>query len=101
MATPMVEVVEIAGEQQNQSSLGRRGAVGERQSNHESTEEHAEEPDRNVNKQLRLVIRSVIGVVLFFVVLSCLAFSKLTLVTLADKLRHVTVKKSQKEVNIM
>ena len=101
MATPMVEVVEIVGEQQNQSSLGRRGAVGERQRNHESTEEHAEEPDRNVNKQLRLVIRTVIGVVMFFLVLSCLAFSKLTLVALADKLKHVTVNQTKTEVNVM
>ena len=101
MATQMVEVVEIVGEQQNQSSLGRRGAVGERQSNHESTEEHAEEPDRNVNKQLRLVIWTVIGVVMFFLVLSCLAFSKLTLVALADKLKHVTVNQTTTEVNVM
>ena len=43
------------------------------------------------NKKLRLFLRAVIGGVLFLVVLTCITFSKLTLITLTNELRHLTV----------
>ena len=41
------------------------------------------------NKKLRLFLRAVIGGVLFLVVLACVVFSKLTLISLANELRDL------------
>ena len=51
------------------------------------------------NKKLRLGLRLVIGFVLLLAVLGCVAGSKLTLVALANKLRHVTVNQTKQEVS--
>lgn len=54
---------------------------------------------------LMYVLRTGIGLILFLVVLSCITFSKLTLLRLADRLRTLTVVKNvsldSEEVSIL
>ena len=100
MATP--EEVGGSGESQQvpNGSLSSQ-TVRERLRRSES-EENAEETFAaglgSGNKKLRLAVRTVIGVLLFLVVLGCVVFSKLSLVALADRLRHVTVNRTKKQV---
>lgn len=50
-------------------------------------------------KKLRLLVRGVIGAALFLVVLALVTFSKLSLIRLANELRHLTVNKTPEEVS--
>ena len=69
------------------------------------SEEHGSEDSlRNVivgNKKLRLALRTVIGVILFLALLGCVTASKITLVLLTNKLRHVTVNRTEEEVRFV
>ena len=51
-------------------------------------------------ERLRLVVRAVLGALLFLAVLGCVTFSKLSLLALADKLRSMTVNSTKQEVTI-
>ncbi|CAI8032189.1 Chitin synthase chs-2, partial [Geodia barretti] len=100
MATRDVGGIEGLQEKQNvlqhEKSLGCQ-AVKEKS----GTEEFGEESFASAisrNKKLRLGLRLVIGFVLLLAVLGCVAGSKLTLVALANKLRHVTVNQTKQEL---
>lgn len=47
---------------------------------------------RKANSVLIFAVQNAIRLILFFTVLSCITFSKLTLIRLADRLRTLTVK---------
>ena len=51
-------------------------------------------------ERLRLVVRAVLGALLFLAVLGCVTFSKLSLLALADKLRSMTVNSTKQEVTL-
>ena len=53
------------------------------------------------NKKLRLALRTVIGMILFLALLGCVTASKLTLILLTNKLRHVTVNRTKEEVRFL
>jgi hypothetical protein len=91
---------DVGGIEEKQNLLQHEKSLGSQAAN--GTEEFGEESFVSAisrNKKLRLGLRLVIGFVLFLAVLGCVAGSKLTLVALANKLRHVTVNQTKQEVS--
>ena len=104
MATREVgEVVSSEEQQQHRWHGSSSGTVRERRrKTSNGDEEHGEEQllEQLRNKKLRLAVRVVIAFILFVVVLGCVALSKLTLIALADELRHKTVGRTKNEVRV-
>ena len=94
---------DVGGIEEKQNLLRHEKSLGSQAAKEKNgTEEFGEESFVSAisrNKKLRLGLRLVIGFVLFLAVLGCVAGSKLTLVALANKLRHVTVNQTKQEVS--
>ena len=103
MASPEVGGIERVQENVSQSSPSRSRAAKKHRMTYvrSGSEEYGEESLGSTisgNKKLRLGLRLMIGFLLFLAVLGCVAGSKLTLVSLANKLRHATVNQTKQEV---
>lgn len=93
---------EHRGSVQVDSSQVSNGTVGEHR--YQRTDSEGNEDDQDgtsqashsggKKKKLRLAVRNVMGGLLFLLVLTCVTFSKLTVIELADNLRHLTLNES-------